>query len=357
MHAFPKCLQAGRLPLLLSFHSAPLYTVAILSSACRGYFSQSCLFFSNTRYEISDWIIGAALTRIKIPVAPVLLPERQFWVPAANGGYLRQPPFFSASSTVAQAMSDISDRADARSEPTPTLPDIEPQAPLSLFQHRFGFDGDCSLGSGPEVYAVPDAVKDPGSTEVPRAVPIVEEQPRGSAINHEAPVIGKGQRTKSKSSNSSSSSQSTSRPVRSMPAIAVAQQTSTGSVPGDATPIGKQTTFVMRVPEEAAVYEVPITRRRSTTIKITVDNGSDESAHMRKASSSEFKTGTMTPSRRPISKANSASPLQSVPIIKEDDTSTKRSKRSRIRALWRRLVAKIMMMKARKKASAPQTNV
>ncbi|KAF4541113.1 Serine-rich repeat adhesion protein [Lasiodiplodia theobromae] len=256
-------------------------------------------------------------------------------------------------------MSDINDRVASRSESSPTLPDIEPQAPLSLFQHPFGYDGDHSLGSEPEVYAVPDAVKDPGSTEVPRAVPIVEEQPRGSVIHHEAPAIGKGQRAKSKSSNSSSSSQSTSRPARTMPAIAVAHQTSTGTFPGDATPIGKQTTFVMRVPEEAAVYEVPITRRRSTTIKITVDNGSDESAHMRKASNSEFKTGTVSPSRRPISKANSAEPLQPVPIIKEDDTSTKRSKRSRIRALWRRLVAKIMMMKARKaaKASAPQTNV
>ncbi|KAK7724516.1 hypothetical protein SLS57_004271 [Botryosphaeria dothidea] len=278
---------------------------------------------------------------------------------------------------------------------SPTLPHIKHHEPLALLLSPFGYDGDVSsepfanppepsadnvtTTTVPELFVVPEAVEAPESTEVPEAVPVgqsrratvvtdpdeapestdgseavhVEQVPVGTAIVHESPVITQGERVGSVSSSPSSSSSSTTRPAEPASPIEV-QRKSSVTFAGDHT-ANRSTTFVIQVPEEPQDESEGPLRRRSTTIKVVIEpaNSSDE----RLMPARESPTHTLrVPSEQTVFATPADSTRTEVPqsILKnkteQTSVTSKQSKRDRIRALWRRLIAKIMQKKAERAA-------
>ncbi|KAL1631734.1 hypothetical protein SLS56_004408 [Neofusicoccum ribis] len=285
-------------------------------------------------------------------------------------------------------------------ESTPSLPDIEIHPPLS-FPHPFGYDGDMSpityanppepsaetvIVETPERYVVTEAVKDPKSTQVPQAVPIVEEAPVDDLAEHqEMPVIREENHEKS-SSSSSSSSTNTARAIYPIQDATTQQSSSSSSV--STPPIlarkatiitvkvtddlaGQQTTqhevplarrrstIKIEVPsqhpgEQETQTEVPVARRRSTQVKLLFGSDSSEQQEVpvRKASTQRIANegGFVELQRQPTVTIVNEPEVITITPSTAPSTTSKQSKRSRILGLWRRLVAKVLKMKAQKAA-------
>lgn len=227
-------------------------------------------------------------------------------------------------------MSIASGCSSARSSSAPTLPDVPVHPPLALFQHPFGIDGDVSperftgppepdketvVIVTPERFVVAEAVNDPASTRVPEAIPLVDQGPANKS-------------SLSSSSSSSSSSSGTARAGDSGTAAAVRGSSSSDRIPLEPTLRRRATTILIEVPEASAG------QRSTTTIRVIPAHTDPSEVH-----------APVQPANREMTR-----PILNTTTASAASVTSKQSKRARIRALWRRIIAKVMKKWALKQA-------
>ncbi|EKG10272.1 hypothetical protein MPH_12654 [Macrophomina phaseolina MS6] len=262
---------------------------------------------------------------------------------------------------------------------TPTLPDIEYLEPLILF-HPFDYGGDSSGDCGPPVYADPpepragntaaaepvaaephvyvvtEAIQNPESTEVPETVTAVDQVPTGTVVVQDTPVISEGEPAESNSaSKHSSSSSSSASTARAQDRDTPAEARRSSSATSDTTvPVPRRrtttTTYVIPVPNELEVGpevgpETIAPRRRPTTVKVIIEQPTSDQDEL------NCKPVFATP-------ADNTRVEQPRSILKNkaDDASvrSKQSMRQRIRAWWRRVIARVMQIEAERAAKKAQ---